>query len=120
MRKSLASLPLKRLTQRQRHALMCLDLLWQDSRAFMARVADNLRAAHPKQDMEPVILAMLRAAAETYYTAGRDDYERFGACVDALSAALERSDSRLVAKALSPQQRLMLARRVQPHEERTD
>jgi hypothetical protein len=119
MRKTLARLPLKRLTNRHRHALMCLDLLWQDSRGFMARVADSLRAAHPQQDMEPVILAMLRAAAEAYYTAGSDDYERFGACVDALAGALDRTDSRLVAKALSPQQRLLLAQRVQPNAQRS-
>jgi len=119
MRKALASLPLRRLTRRHRDALVCLDLLWQDSRGLMARVADRLRAAHPQHDMEPVILGMLRAAAEAYYATNGDDYERFGACVDALSAALDRADGRCVAQALSPQQRLLLARRLPPSEERS-
>jgi hypothetical protein len=118
MRKPLSRLPLRRLTRRQRDALLGLDLLWQDSRGLMARVADRLRAAHPQADMEPVIVRMLQAAAEAYYATRGDDYERFGACVDALSAALDRADGRCVAQALSPQQRLLLARRLPPSEER--
>ena len=49
---------------------------------------------------------MLQAAAEAYLaTRPGDDYERFGACVDALTQALERPQGRFVAQALSARQR---------------
>jgi hypothetical protein len=113
--RSLAALGLNRLTRRQRQALLSLDLLWPDSRALLLRVAERLRRAAPGAATEAAILRMLQAAAEAFLaTRPGDDYERFGACVDALTQALERPQGHLVAQALSARQRGYLARRLPP------
>ena len=82
---------------------------------MMSRIAERLRAASASTDTEAAIVRMLQAAAEAYYSATPgDDYERFGACVDALTATLDRQQARFVAQALSPRQRQYLARRLPP------
>ena len=114
-RKSLSALPLNRLTRRHRQALLHLDLLWPDSRPMMSRIAERLRATSAGTDTEAAIVRMLQAAAEAYYSAAPgDDYERFGACVDALAATLDRQQARFVAQSLSHRQRQYLARRLPP------
>ena len=113
--RSLAALGLNRLTRRQRQALLSLDLLWPDSRALLLRVAERLRQAAPGEVTEAAILRMLQAAADAFLaTRPGDDYERFGACIDALTQALERPQGRFVAQSLSARQRGDLARRLPP------
>ena len=113
--RSLAALQLNRLTRRQRQALVSLDLIWPDSRGLMLRVAERLRRAAPGEATEEAILRMLQAAAEAYLATRRgDDYEHFGACVDALTEALERPHGHFVAQSLSARQRGCLARRLPP------